>query len=55
MLIAGGRLVSTAGRPCPALDSLMVATALAHGLLRVKRNIKGMSDLGVKSCIAWED
>ena len=35
-----GRLLAVAGRPLPAIDSLIAATALAHGLRLVTRNTK---------------
>jgi hypothetical protein len=35
-----GRLVAQAGRPLPAIDSLLAATALTHGLTLITRNIK---------------
>lgn len=35
-----GRLLAQAGRPVPAIDSLLAATALAHGLTLVTRNLK---------------
>ena len=35
-----GRLLSQARRPLPAIDSLLAATALAHGLTLVTRNLK---------------
>lgn len=35
-----GRLLAQAGRPLPAIDSLLAATALAHGLTLVTRNLK---------------
>ncbi|MEZ5644941.1 MAG: type II toxin-antitoxin system VapC family toxin [Burkholderiaceae bacterium] len=35
-----GRLVAQAGRPLPAIDSLLAATALAHGMALVTRNLK---------------
>lgn len=34
-----GRLLAQAGRPLPAIDSLLAATALAHGLTLVTRNL----------------
>ncbi len=33
-----GRLLAQAGRPVPAIDSLLAATALVHGLTLVTRN-----------------
>lgn len=35
-----GRLLAHARRPVPAIDSLLAATALAHGLTLVTRNLK---------------
>ena len=35
-----GRLMAQAGRPLPAIDSLLAATALTHGLTLVTRNVK---------------
>jgi predicted nucleic acid-binding protein len=34
-----GRLLAVAGRPLPAIDSLLAATALTHGLTLVTRNL----------------
>ena len=34
-----GRLLGAAGRPLPAIDSLLAATALTHGLALVTRNV----------------
>jgi hypothetical protein len=34
-----GRLVAQAGRPLPAIDSLLAATALTHGLTLMTRNL----------------
>ncbi|MFO1196396.1 MAG: type II toxin-antitoxin system VapC family toxin [Burkholderiaceae bacterium] len=35
-----GRLLANSGRPLPAIDSLLAATALAHGLTLVTRNLR---------------
>lgn len=35
-----GRLLAHARRPVPAIDSLLAATAMAHGLTLVTRNLK---------------
>jgi hypothetical protein len=35
-----GRLLAQAGRPLPAIDSLLAATALAHGLTLITRNLR---------------
>lgn len=34
-----GKLCAEAGRPLPAIDSLLAATALSHGLTLVTRNV----------------
>lgn len=34
-----GRLIAKAGRPVPAIDSLIAATAVHHGLILVTRNV----------------
>lgn len=35
-----GRLVAQSARPLPAIDSLLAATALTHGLTLITRNVK---------------
>jgi predicted nucleic acid-binding protein len=35
-----GRLLAQVGRPLPAIDSLLAATALTHGLTLLTRNLK---------------
>ena len=35
-----GCMVAAAGRPLPAIDSLLAATALVHGLTLVTRNLR---------------
>lgn len=35
-----GRLLAQAGRPVSAIDSLLAATALAHGMTLVTRNLR---------------
>jgi toxin FitB len=35
-----GRLLAQAGRPVPAIDSLLAATALTHGLTLITRNLR---------------
>ena len=44
-----GRLMAQAARPVPAIDSLLAATALTHGLTLVTRNLKDFkhADLAV--------
>lgn len=48
-----GRLVATAGRPLPAIDSLLGATAARHGLSMVTRNGKDFSDMGLDVINPW--
>lgn len=49
-----GHLQARAGRPLPAVDSLLAATALHHGLILVTRNVRDVSDLGVQVLNPWE-
>lgn len=48
-----GRLSAAAGRPVPAIDSLLAATALAHDLVLVTRNVKDFSGLPVQLFNPW--
>lgn len=48
-----GRLVAAAGRPLPALDSLLGATAAQHGLSIVTRNARDFADLGLDVINPW--
>lgn len=48
-----GRLVAAAGRPVPAIDSLLAATAVQHGLSLVSRNARDFSGLGVEFINPW--
>jgi predicted nucleic acid-binding protein len=50
-----GRLVVAAGRPLPAIDSLLAATALAHDLVLVTRNVKDFAGLPVQLFNPWSD
>lgn len=50
-----GRLVALAGRPLPAIDSLLAATALEHDLILVTRNIKDFTGLPVQTVNPWPD
>ncbi len=50
-----GRLVAQAGRPLPAIDSLLVATASQHGLILVTRNLRDVQGLGVQVLDPWSD
>lgn len=49
-----GHLQARAGRPLPAVDSLLAATALHHGLVLVTRNIRDVADLGAQVLNPWE-
>jgi len=49
-----GRLVARAGRPLPAIDSLLAATALEHDLVLVTRNTKDFESLGVSLINPWD-
>lgn len=48
-----GRLQAHAGRPLPAIDSLLAATALHHNLTLVTRNVKVFADMGVDLINPW--
>lgn len=48
-----GHLAARAGRPLPAIDSLLAATALHHRLILVTRNVKDVADLGVEVINPW--
>jgi hypothetical protein len=50
-----GRLVAEAGRPLPAIDSLLAATAAAHGLVLVTRNLRDFAGLPVEVFSPWAD
>lgn len=50
-----GRLQAQAGRPIPAIDSLIAATALAHGLRLVTRNIHDFTFPGLDIINPWND
>ena len=49
-----GRLLGGAGRPLPAVDSLLAATALQHDLTLVTRNTADFAGLGVRLINPWE-
>jgi predicted nucleic acid-binding protein len=49
-----GGLLARAGPPVPAIDSLLAATAQAHGLTLVTRNVRDVADLGVATINPWE-
>ncbi len=49
-----GRLLCSAGRPLPAIDSLLAATALQHDLTMVTRNTIDFAGLGVRLINPWD-
>lgn len=49
-----GRVMAQAGRPLPAIDALLAATALQHDLTLVTRNTKDFADLEVRLINPWE-
>ena len=50
-----GRLVAAAGRPLPAIDSLLAATALEHDLVLITRNVKDFTGLPVEIFNPWSN
>lgn len=48
-----GRLMATAGRPLPAIDGLLAATAARHDLAIVTRNVKDFAGLGIPVIDPW--
>lgn len=48
-----GRLLGNAGRPLPAVDSLLAATALQHDLTLVTRNTADFEGTGVRLINPW--
>lgn len=48
-----GRLLANAGRPIPAIDGLLAATALHNDLTLVTRNLKDFDGLGVRLLNPW--
>jgi predicted nucleic acid-binding protein len=49
-----GRLMAHAGRPLPAIDGLLAATALQHDLTLVTRNTKDFAGLDVRLINPWD-
>jgi toxin FitB len=49
-----GRLCVEAGRPLPAIDSLLAATALVHGLTLVTRNLVDFELPGLRVVNPWQ-
>ncbi len=52
--VCWGRLQAQAGHPLPAVDSLIAATALEHGLTLATRNTVDMARTGVSLFNPWE-
>lgn len=50
-----GHLCGTAGRPLPAIDSLLAATALEHGLALVTRNLGDFALPGLRIVNPWQE
>ncbi len=48
-----GRLCAMAARPLPAIDSLLAATALEHGLILVTRNLDDFQHPGLRVVNPW--
>lgn len=48
-----GHLLARAGRPVAAIDSLLAATAMQHGLILVTRNVRDVTDLGAQVLSPW--
>ena len=49
-----GRLLADANRPLPAIDSLLAATALTHGLKLVTHNTRDFVFPGLDVINPWE-
>lgn len=47
------RMTAHAGRPLPAIDSLLAATAARHDLVLVTRNVRDFEGLGVPLVNPW--
>lgn len=50
-----GRLLAEAGRPLPAIDSLLAATAISHELRFVTRNVADFQIAGLEVVNPWKD
>lgn len=48
-----GRILAAAGRPVPAIDSLLAATAIEHNLILITRNVKDFISLPVATIDPW--
>ena len=49
-----GRLIAQAGRPTPAIDTLLAATAIHHGLKLVTRNAGDFEFAGLELINPWK-
>ena len=49
-----GHLMAAMGRPLPAIDSLLAATALEHNLVLITRNLQDVADLPVAVANPWD-
>ncbi|HEX8980425.1 MAG TPA: type II toxin-antitoxin system VapC family toxin [Parasulfuritortus sp.] len=49
-----GRMLAEAGRPLPAVDSLLAATALSHELRLVTRNVEDFRIAGLDVINPWQ-
>lgn len=49
-----GTLMAASARPLPAIDSLLAATALTHGLVIVTRNVADFAVAGLKVLNPWQ-
>ena len=50
-----GRLIAQAGRPMPAIDSLLAATAIHHELKLVTRNVHDFEFTGLEVINPWKN
>lgn len=50
-----GQLCAAAGRPLPAIDSLLAATAMEHRLILVTRNLSDFDLPGLRIFNPWQD
>lgn len=50
-----GKMTANAGRPVPAIDSLLAATAAHHGLCLVTRNSKDFECFGLDIINPWKE
>ena len=50
-----GRMLAAACRPVPAIDSLLAATAIHHGLSIVSRNVRDLAGLGLDVIDPWSE